>query len=169
MIKASVSRVLTKSNRFLLRLFQIRVPHFGFSKYSWESLKSDLCRRGEVENRDKKWADGEKDNKFRVEGDLTDKEWSSANRKADEEGWGSVFVFIETRDTDMWRVMWLNNWAVNQFKLRSIERSSGGGNTNFVTKHSCSWCEEECVLHTKNAIQHRPGIRIEYLAAILRC
>ena len=52
--KASVSLVLTKSNLFLLRLLQIRVPHFCFSKYLWESLKSELCRRGEVENRDKK-------------------------------------------------------------------------------------------------------------------
>ena len=43
--EASVSLVLSKSNLGLLCLVQFCAPHTWFCKYSWESLKSELCPR----------------------------------------------------------------------------------------------------------------------------
>ena len=40
---ASVSLVLSKPNLLLLCLVQFCAPHTCFCKYSWESLKSELC------------------------------------------------------------------------------------------------------------------------------
>ena len=98
-----------------------------------------------------------KDNKFRREGDLTDKEWSSVNRKSDGEGRGSVFVFRRhvTRTCGE-----LCDEMNGQSISPSCEVSRGAGGRKYKlcneTLASELSSEEEYVLHTKNATQ-RPA------------